>query len=82
MSKKLIEKSLRLLDEVKRDLSNDVLESALDGLDEVIVLLQKAKENKTDRTVLKKQILESLPQVAQASGQFASLIETLIRVLQ
>ena len=82
MSKKLIEESLRLLDEVKRDLSNDVPDSALDGLDEVIVLLQKAKESKTDRTVLKKQILESLPQVVQASGQFASLIETLIRILQ
>lgn len=82
MSKKLIEESLRLLNEVKEDLSNDVQESALDGLDEVIILLQKAKEEKGDRTLLKKRLLESLPQVAQASGKFASLIETLLQMLQ
>lgn len=82
MGQKLIEESLRLLDEVKEDLSNDAPESALDGLDEVVVLLRKAKEEKIDRTLLKKQILESLPQVAQASGRIASLIETLLHILQ
>lgn len=82
MSQKLIEESLRLLDEVIGDLSNDAPESALDGLDEVIVLLRKAKEEKADRTLLKQQILESLPQVAQASGRIASLIETLLHMLQ
>lgn len=82
MNEPFIDKCLRLLDEVKSELSNDERESALEGLDEIIVLLQRAKGEKSNWSLLKEQILENLPQVVKASGQIASLIEALLNQIR
>ncbi len=76
------QRALETLEQVKRDLSNDAKDRALEGIDEVIDLVLKAKAEGEDGGKSKETLLQSLAEILQAGMPYASLIETLIQLFK
>ena len=76
------QEALDILERVKRDLSHDAKDRALEGVDEVMLLVLAAEKACEEGGPYKKRLLESLTELAQAFAPMASLMNTLIQLIQ
>ena len=81
MKEKLFRESLKLLKEVKRDLSRDAQDCAVQRIDEVIDRMEQALDDGSYKSIPPTELLSHLSQILPAIGRIAGLIDTILKMI-